>query len=123
MSTDNVTPINGEGTPADEHVTVVEVRRALHERHGRALADVDRRLAALSADRVRRDAVDELVEHAERIAGLKGDLLAGYGRFITSDDDPLAALGREVRELVDLYAVVELLAGRGARRGQAGQSS
>lgn len=111
---DNVTPIHPAADEAP--VTVAELRRALHERQGPALAEVEKRLAALTTDRVRRDAVDELTTHAKRIGDLEGDLLAGYGRFTGSDDDPLAALGREVRELVELYGVIEAITGRGARR-------
>ena len=115
---DNVTPIRPDG---DEPLTVADLRRQLAERQGPALVETERRLASLSVARVRRDAAAELSTHARRIDDLQGDLVAGYGRFTGSDDDPLAALGREVREVVALYGVLEALAGRGARRPRQGE--
>lgn len=129
MTADNITPINPttepgtgpDGTP--DALTVGDLRRALHERHGAALRDVDARLSALSVARVRSDAADEVTRHANRVADLQGDLVAGYGRLTGSPDDPLKALADELRHLIDLYGVLEVLSGRGARRGSAqGQS-
>ena len=116
MSSDNVTPIS----PA---ATVGELKAAMTDRHGRGMADAERRLNALSVDVVKREAADRINRTASSIAELTHTLAENRARLITDPDDPLAEAHRLIVSLIQDYSVLECLLGRGARRGQSGRLS
>ena len=124
MSTDNgqtnVTPINGEQTPA---ATVGELKAAMTSRHGLGLTEAERRLNGLAVDVVKKEAADRINRTASSIAELTHTLAENRARLITDPDEPLAEAHRLIVSLIQDYGVLEYLNGRGARRGQAGRSS
>ena len=119
MSTDNgqtnVTPIS----PA---ATVGELKEAMTDRHGRGMADTERRLNGLAVGVVKKEAADRINRTASSIADLARLLADNRARLITDPDDPLAEAHRLIVSLIQDYGVLEYLHGRGARRGQAGKS-
>ncbi|WP_145940834.1 hypothetical protein [Corynebacterium glyciniphilum] len=104
-------------TPGDE-LTVGELRRQLQDRHGTALADTDKTLQAVTVSTARRQVSDRMVRAAERLqtaAGLIGrDPCAVRG--ILDPEDPVKAAHTSLVDLIQLFGVAEVLAGRGARR-------
>ncbi|AHW63918.1 Hypothetical protein CGLY_07365 [Corynebacterium glyciniphilum AJ 3170] len=100
-------------------MTVGELRRQLAERHGTALAQTDKLLADVTVDCVRQDVAQRMSRVAERLARNSSLLDRNAARLSTDENDPLAAVQRDVGALVDLFGVAEVLHGRTRRvRGE-----
>ncbi|MGP5929435.1 hypothetical protein [Corynebacterium glyciniphilum] len=111
-------------TPTDPGaMTVGELRTALQDRHGQAIADTDRALKTVTVAAARSEVAVKMERAAVRLqtAARLVDRDPGAVRGILDPDDPIKSSHAALVELIQLYGVAELLAGQGARRVRHGE--
>jgi hypothetical protein len=116
MTTDHPLTVDDPAATTVDDLTVGDLQRDLEARHTRAAADTARLLQSVTVDVVRANVADKIHTVATRVANNGKRLTTNRPGDALDDRDPLAGVLRDLRELIALYGVAEVLHGRVSRR-------
>lgn len=101
-------------------LTVGELRAALQDRHGNALADTDTLLQSVTVDCAKTDVAAKMERATERLQAAARRVDTNYPGTVHDPDDPLKSAHAAIVELIQMFGVAEVLHGRGAKRVRKG---